>query len=406
MSVTTAITSAASRARSARRIVLAALYGGGGLGLLTGAAVGLLMAEAKLARRWIGEPETDPPLADGVYGPQAGEEHLGDPISFVVIGDSSAAGYGVHDPHETPGALLAMGLAEAAGRPVRLSNMGMIGAQSSDLGRQVGLALKQEPEIALIMIGSNDVTHRVRPSQSVRFLIDAVRTLRGTGCEVVVGTCPDLGTLEPVAQPLRWIARRWSRQLAAAQTIAVVEAGGRTVSLGDLLGPEFAARPREMFSPDRFHPSAAGYASAAMAMLPSVTAALNLGPAEEPPSAYRGEGVLPVELAAVEAVEAAGTEVAAAQVAGRERGARGRWALLRHRRRRPLPEVETVEPDQTGPAPAEPQAPIRPRTRSLPDAGPVPRPGGPAEHIADARADGGADGNADPGFTGESAAVR
>ena len=126
------------------------------------------------------------------------------------------------------------------------------------------------------MIGANDVTHRVRPPVAVRHLDHAVSRLHELGAEVVVGTCPDLGTVEPVPQPLRWIARRASRQLAAAQTIAVVEAGGRTVSLGDILGPEFAASPSEMFGPDRFHPSVAGYASAAAAMLPSACAALGV----------------------------------------------------------------------------------------------------------------------------------
>jgi hypothetical protein len=38
-----------------------------------------------------------------------------------------------------------------------------------------------------------------------------------------------------------------------------------------------------------------------------------------------------VSLAAVEAADAPGTEVAGAQVGGRDRGPRGRWALLRHR---------------------------------------------------------------------------
>jgi len=195
------------------------------------------------------------------------------------------------------------------------------------------------------MIGANDVTHRVRPSVSVRRLEQAVRRLREAGVEVVVGTCPDLGTVEPIAQPLRWIARRWSRHLAAAQTVAVIEAGGRTVSLGDLLGPEFRAQPREMFGPDRFHPSALGYATVALALLPSICAALGYWPAdEEEPDEFRGEGILPVALAAVEAVEAAGTEVAGTQVGGRDRGPRGRWALLRHRRREPLPDVvESVE---------------------------------------------------------------
>lgn len=327
-----------SRAAAARRVVLAAAVSGGGLGLIGGAVAGVLFAEAKLARRWVGEPTEEPPVADGTYGRLGGE-----PVSLVMLGDSSAAGLGVHDPRETPGVLIAAGLSDLVDRPVRLLNVARSGAKSTDLPDQVTRALESAPHLAVIMVGANDVTHRVRPAQSVRELALAVRRLRAAGVEVVVGTCPDLGTVEPIAQPLRLVARRRSRQLAAAQTIVVVEAGGRTVSLGDLLGPEFAAAPREMFGPDRFHPSAAGYASLAAALLPSISSALGLSsPDEEVPEPFRGEGVLPVAVAAVEAVEEPGTEVAAVQVAGRDRGPRGRWALLRHRRRRPLPAVESV----------------------------------------------------------------
>jgi hypothetical protein len=225
-----------------------------------------------------------------------------------------------------------------------------VGARSSDLVDQLEQALAAEPDVAVIMVGVNDVTHRVRPAMSVRHLDQTVRALREAGAEVVVGTCPDLGTIEPVAQPLRLVARRWSRQLAAAQTIAVVEAGGRSVSLGDLLGPEFAASPREMFGPDRFHPSAAGYASAATVLLPSVSAALGywFEAEEEPePDTRRGEGVRPVAVAAVEASDTPGTEVAGATVGGADRGARGRWALLRVRGRQPVPDVEAAEQAET-----------------------------------------------------------
>lgn len=152
---------------------------------------------------------------------------------------------------------------------------------------------------------------------------------------MVVGTCPDLGTIEPVYQPLRWVARRLSRQLAAAQTIGVIESGGRTVSLGDLLGPEFEARPRELFGPDNYHPSAEGYATAAMAVLPTLCASLGLWPEEERPEPARGEGILPVEQAAAEAASEGGTEVTAS---------RAPWALLKHRRRRQLPDTETAGP--------------------------------------------------------------
>ncbi|KOG77371.1 GDSL family lipase, partial [Streptomyces varsoviensis] len=118
-------------------------------------------------------------------------------------------------------------------RPVTLRNVAVPGAQSDDLERQTTRLLADPgpaPDVCVIMIGANDVTHRMPPARSVRLLSETVRRLREAGCEVVVGTCPDLGTIEPVYQPLRWVARRLSRQLAAAPTIGVVEQGGRTVS--------------------------------------------------------------------------------------------------------------------------------------------------------------------------------
>jgi lysophospholipase L1-like esterase len=269
-----------------------------------------------------------PPVCDGVYG----ADQPGEPLTAAMLGDSSAAGYGVALARDTPGALLAAGLAELAGRPVRLVCRAVVGARSVGLDAQVDAMLTEAPDVTVIMIGGNDVTHRVRPQDAVRQLDQVVRRLRATGSEVVVGTCPDLGTIKPIQPPLRWVARRASRILAAAQTIAVVEAGGRSVSLGDLLGAEFAASPVEMFSADRFHPSAEGYSAAAAALLPSVAAALGVwDPVEDAPSQARGEGVLPLPQAAVEAADAAGTEVSATALAGRDRGTLGRWAQLRHR---------------------------------------------------------------------------
>lgn len=334
-----------SRARVARRIAAGAAYGGGGVGLVGAAAVGLLVAEMQLARRHVanGSSGGRVPVADGVYG-HAYDVPGEPPLRLTMLGDSTAAGQGVHRAGQTPGALLASGLAAVAERPVELRNVALPGARSDDLERQVGLVLSSPhpvPDICVIMVGANDVTHRMPPTQSVRCLAAAVRRLRTAGAEVVVGTCPDLGTIEPVQQPLRWLARRASRQLAAAQTIGVVEQGGRTVSLGDLLGPEFEANPRELFGPDNYHPSAEGYATAAMAVLPTVCAALGLWPAEEErPDVFRREGFLPVARAAAEAADEAGTEVTAAMPTG----PRGPWALLKRRRRRRVQEAEPARP--------------------------------------------------------------
>jgi lysophospholipase L1-like esterase len=228
--------------------------------------------------------------------------------------------------------LIASALTELAERPVRLVRLAVSGSTSARLAAQVELALAEKPDVAVIMIGANDVTSRARPADSVRNLAEGVRALVAAGCQVVVGTCPDLGTIRPIRQPLRVLARRWSRQLAAAQTIAVVAEGGRTVSLGSVLGPKFAT-DRELFSSDEFHPSAAGYAAAAAVLLPSVADTVGVWPARADRGLrMRRDTVRPVAQAAARAAGRTGTEVQATEVRGEETGPRGPWARLRRRR--------------------------------------------------------------------------
>jgi lysophospholipase L1-like esterase len=320
-----------------------AAVAGGSLSVV-GTGVGVIVAEAQIARRQIGNAEGEPPAPSGWYG----QGRPGPALKIAIIGDSSAAGYGVDTVEDTPGAHLASGLAESADRRVYLRAAAHVGAQTRDLAAQIDRVVSVEPDVAVIMVGANDVTHSRPPSESVRLLEAAVRHLRSVGVEVVVGTCPDLGTIEPIAPPLRQVARLWSRRLATAQTIVTVEAGGRTVSMASVLGPEFAATPSVFFGPDRFHPSAAGYAGMASVLLPSVLAAVGVVPFEElVPEAARGEAILPITEAAVEAAKTPGTEIDGTVVAGAARGYRGRWVQLRRRRRQPEAEVESPQTSET-----------------------------------------------------------
>ncbi len=344
-----------TKAAAARKLAAAAAYGGGGVSVLGGALYGVLRMEAKVARKAIGRLDRDPPDATGWYG----RGRPGPAIKVALLGDSSGAGYGVDRVEETPGAHLASGLAERANRRVHLRGFAKTGARSSDLAGQVDRALAVKPDVAVILIGANDVTHQVMPAQSVRNLVDGVVRLLEAEAQVVVGTCPDLGTIRPIPPPLKQLARAWSRRLAAAQTIAVVEAGGRTVSLGTILGPEFDAAPALLFGPDRFHPSADGYKSLAGVMLPSLLAALGLVREEElAPEVGRGEGVLPVAKAAIRAVEHPGTELDGTEVGGARRGVRGLWVELRHRRREAT-SATTAPEDEAAGDPAE-SAPVAP----------------------------------------------
>jgi lysophospholipase L1-like esterase len=342
--------------RRARRIVRATALGGGGVGAVGVLAAGLLYGQAAIARRNIPLAQSPPPRCDGRYG----TENAGSDIRLALIGDSSAAGYGVERARDTTGALVAAGISERLLRPVDLRCHAVVGATSAALAPQVWRAVEYKPELAVILIGANDVTHRVRVSTASRHLANAVSELRAAGAEVIVCTCPDLGTVRPIQPPLRWLARRWSRELAAAQTVAAVEAGARTVSLGDLLGPQFASAPERMFGSDRFHPSAIGYAAAAGAILPTAISAL-AEPSEDRVVLRAGEGVRSLAQAAAEAAVRPGTEVSAAQVSGRDQGPAGRWAQLRHRVRQltvrpqdPATANSAVPLPESGPSEAQP----------------------------------------------------
>jgi lysophospholipase L1-like esterase len=311
--------------RRDRWLTTKAVYGGGGVTAAI-ASVALVRLEAHLARRTIGTPTSQAPPAAGSYG----RGRRGDkPLHLVVLGDSAAAGLGCERADETPGALLAGGIARDMRRRVDLDVVAKVGARSADLDVQVSRALRRPVDLAMIMIGANDVTHRVPQGDATRDLGRAVRRLVDAGAVVVVGTCPDLGTVKPLLQPLRTVARVLSRRLARAQTVAVVEAGGIAVSLGDLLGPEFAEQPH-LWSADRFHPSADGYRRVADAILPSL---------------LEGVGVdIPVSVPISDSVQDLGV---AAAVASREpglavetlpggQGAAGDGRLARLRRRLPL----------------------------------------------------------------------
>ena len=313
----------------ARKLAAAAAYGGGGLSLLGGSLYGLIMAEVRLARHAIGVAEGDPPAASGWYG----HGRPGPAIKVALLGDSSAAGYGVETVEETPGAHLASGVAEGADRRVYLTSVAKVGAQTSDLRGQVDRVLPVEPHVAVIFIGANDVTHRVSLRTSERLLRETVSRLRRSGVAVVVGTCPDLATIEPLAPPLKQYAGLLSRRLAEAQARAVVECNGRAVALGSILSDEFTSFSELLFGPDRFHPSAAGYARMVSAVLPTAMAALGMA-ADDLPESVRGERVLPLARAVHEASRHPGASVEPVTA-----GDRGRFALLRRRRHQPQADV-------------------------------------------------------------------
>lgn len=192
-------------------------------------------------------------------------------LNFAVLGDSIAYGQGASRPADTPGAQLAAELT-ASGTPTQVRVFAVPGARSAALAAQVRAATAWQPDIALIIVGANDLTHFVPPQQAAAQLGDAVRALRAGGTQVVVAPAPDLSVVPWLPPQVRAMVRAGSAVLRQAQARVALAAGARVADVEGATSTRFGTEVG-LFSADRFHPSSAGYALIAAAVAPAVRAA-------------------------------------------------------------------------------------------------------------------------------------
>src|SRR4051812_41697177 len=114
-----------------------------------------------------------------------GTGRVHDDVRFLVLGDSLAFGTGAAAPDDTLGARLTRALTDA-GHAVQLSVVAVPGAPSLDLAAQVQRAAAVEADLALLVVGANDLTRQVPPARAAAALGSCVRELRARGTEVLV----------------------------------------------------------------------------------------------------------------------------------------------------------------------------------------------------------------------------
>ncbi|HEV3473581.1 MAG TPA: GDSL-type esterase/lipase family protein, partial [Actinomycetota bacterium] len=142
----------------------------------------------------------------GTFGPADGE-----PLTFVVLGDSTAAGLGAGDPEHAYATVLSERLG-ARGWRVELIAHGVSGARVKDvLVEQTPLAEIAAADLVFVGIGANDATH-LTSLESVRADMGAaLDRLLATGATVVVAGPPDMRAhawLEPLRSIIGWRGRQ------------------------------------------------------------------------------------------------------------------------------------------------------------------------------------------------------
>ncbi|WP_324273100.1 GDSL-type esterase/lipase family protein [Blastococcus brunescens] len=192
-------------------------------------------------------------------------------LRLVVLGDSIAYGTGAARAEDTLGRRL-HGALTADGFSVELHVLAVPGAVSADLTAQVERARPLDADVAVVVIGANDLARFVPPEQAAAALRVAVGALRERGTDVVVVPAPDMSSVPFVPPAFRPLVQAACAQLQARQAAAVAAEGGSVAGVAAEVASAFAA-DAAMFSADRFHPSSAGYARIAAALAPAVLAA-------------------------------------------------------------------------------------------------------------------------------------
>lgn len=220
---------------------------------LLGILLIIIAVEATLAAKKPTESHANPERIQQEFG-------LGGRLTYLVMGDSTAAGQGASHPEH--GIAVASALELGSEYQVSLINVSTSGAVSRDLLEdQVGYADRFRPDVVLISIGANEVTHFSLISQMKINLDNVIDRIFNAKCDakIVLTGSPEMGSVPRFAQPLRWVAGvRTSRVNKAIADLA----SERSITFAPIAketGPAFKSNPA-LFASDGFHPNDEGYA--------------------------------------------------------------------------------------------------------------------------------------------------
>jgi lysophospholipase L1-like esterase len=180
------------------------------------------------------------------------------PMMYIALGDSTAAGVGVSRIEETYPYLVAKALARSRGRCVHVVNLAKSGARIEDVEALQLPALKdRRPDLITMSIGANDATHRTNELYFQSFYESVLNSLDAP--EILIASTPDMACA-PAIQPFygnfagarAQDQNRWLKLYTRNSHVKLVD----IFSEGKL----DYNKDSGLYASDRFHPSAKGYA--------------------------------------------------------------------------------------------------------------------------------------------------
>lgn len=182
----------------------------------------------------------------------------GTPLTFVVFGDSTSVGQG--GEYERG---IARGTAKHLARDnqVTLHNFGVSGARTADVvHKQLPQAAQLRPDVVLLAVTANDVTHLTSISsvrKDLTAIIDSLRA-RNPDVDIILTGSPQMGSVPRFPEPIKSLARYRTGQINRMVNQLAADKGVIFARIADRTGKLFLEN-QSYFAQDNFHPTSAGY---------------------------------------------------------------------------------------------------------------------------------------------------
>lgn len=185
-------------------------------------------------------------------GHRTGSYGAGPALKLLITGDSSAAGVGAKHQSEA----LSGQLAQALGASYTVE-WKLIARTGNTTRTTLPLLKSQTPEnfdVALVVLGVNDITSQIRLKPLKRLRADLYRHLRQDwgAKRVIVAGIPPLGNFPLLPQPLRWFLGLQARRFDTALAQQAHDHGADYLPFDTPMTPE-------MWAEDGFHPGPNAY---------------------------------------------------------------------------------------------------------------------------------------------------
>jgi lysophospholipase L1-like esterase len=180
----------------------------------------------------------------------------GAPLRLLAVGESTVAGVGAPDHAHALTGQIAAALATRTGRTVHWRAVGKIGATAEVARtRLIPEVPPGQVDIIVLALGVNDVLRFHAPGRWTRDLTHLISDLRERvgAAPIVLASVPPMGRFPAFPQPLRGVLgfRAAALDRAAQRCVATLARVAHS--------PARLGSARDMFGPDRFHPSIEGY---------------------------------------------------------------------------------------------------------------------------------------------------